>query len=230
MSRNESYDCAKCGVRHLCLASGLSTDQQDKLREITKNRKHVSAGQPIYEQEDAFSSIFVMISGASKSVVRQTNGKMSISHITLRGDFMGFPGAAYGAMPESQIALQDSVLCVISYRDLMAQMRREPLVGIQFHEAIARTSIHQQAMNLAISSPSADGKVRGFLHWFMQQLSMRGYYHHDFTLPLTREELANILGLRLETVSRAFSQLERRDFLKISGRRVQVMDSAALES
>jgi CRP/FNR family transcriptional regulator len=183
----------------------------------------------IYEQNDVFKSVFVLVSGSSKSVVRSSDGSERISDVALRSDMVGVSGLVYGFMPEGQVALENLVFCVIPYQRLIRLMQHDSLIGMQFHKVAIRTALQRQFAHLLVSNSSADRQVGGFLVWLARQLAARGQHFTDFRLPLSRGDLANFLGIRLETVSRAFSRLAKLQLTKTQGRHVRILDLPALE-
>lgn len=229
MSGEGTTDCASCGVKSLCFGIDLSHDQLPQMGHLPFDKRRVLTGQPLYKQDDKFSNVYAIISGSSKAVVC-TPGGSRITHLALRGDLVGFSGIACGTMPETQIALENCVFCVIPYHRLMRHIQHAPMVGQQFHRAIARTMLQQRAVQLLVDYSNAERKISGFLVWFSQQLAERGQYFTDFTLPLSRSDLANFLGIRLETVSRAFSRLIKLRAIKAHGRYVCILDSPSLEA
>jgi CRP/FNR family transcriptional regulator, anaerobic regulatory protein len=63
-----------------------------------------------------------------------------------------------------------------------------------------------------------------FLLDLSQRYRTRGYSASKFVLRLTREEIGSYLGLKLETVSRLFSRLQRDGLIQVEGRAVKLLD------
>jgi len=61
-----------------------------------------------------------------------------------------------------------------------------------------------------------------------RRLQQRGYSPRSLTLRMTREEIGNYLGIKLETVSRAFSRFQREGLLHVDGKHVELFDVEAL--
>ena len=57
----------------------------------------------------------------------------------------------------------------------------------------------------------------------------RGYSSSEFVLPMSRREIASYLGLKLETVSRLFSQLQEEGLIQVQGRAIKLLNLPALK-
>ncbi|MDO9621458.1 MAG: helix-turn-helix domain-containing protein, partial [Moraxellaceae bacterium] len=67
-----------------------------------------------------------------------------------------------------------------------------------------------------------------FLYGWIQRLQQRKLAGSSFRLPMARADLANHLGVAVETVSRSFSRLEQLGILQVSGKAVHIQDSTQL--
>ena len=74
----------------------------------------------------------------------------------------------------------------------------------------------------------AEQRLAFFLLDLSQRYRARGYSSCEFVLRLTREEIGSYLGLKLETVSRLFSQFQREGLIRVEGRAVKLLDQSAL--
>ena len=229
MHHDAVYFCAECGAKKLCLGADLELSQLIRLEGIPANRVYMRAGQALYRQGDAFSALFAVVSGISKSVVRLPNDELVVTGIAMRGDILGFPGMAQGMLPETLISEEDSIFCTIPYQHLMRRIQADLLVGRQFHKAVERTVLQRQSALLVTSGIKAHDKVRGFLCWYMHQLALREQESAEFKLPINYSDLASFLRLRLETVSRIFSDFSNQGIVRTRGRYIHVLDRAALQ-
>jgi CRP/FNR family transcriptional regulator len=76
----------------------------------------------------------------------------------------------------------------------------------------------------------AEERLATFLINLSRRFVRRGYSASDFHLRMTREELGSYLGLKLETVSRLFSQFQKDGAIKVEQKHVRIVDLAKLEA
>ena len=83
---------------------------------------------------------------------------------------------------------------------------------------------------MLLGSMRADERVAVFLLTLSRRYRSRGYSGIEFTLRMTREEIASYLGLKLETVSRCFSKFQEDGILEVKQRQIHVRDKQALQN
>jgi CRP/FNR family transcriptional regulator len=230
LERQQPNLCAQCGIRDLCLGSGLDVQQVTSLAGIVVGRERIQQGKVIFKQGAPFTHLFAIASGSSKAVVRPDSGHNMIAGLALRGDLVGFLGAASGIHPATVIALEDSVFCTIPYSHLLQRIAQDQTVGIQFHRLIARIMQQRQKAFLSTASTNAERRIGGFLIWFSDQLAERKQNFTDFSLPVSRSDIAAFVGLRLETVSRAFTRLHDMNLIEAKGRHIRIPNMQVLRS
>jgi len=95
-------------------------------------------------------------------------------------------------------------------------------------DRIGRSIAHDQDHAVLLARPLAQERLAGFLRELQRRQQARGESPVRIQLPMGRADIASYLGLVIETVSRAFTRLQEEQVLKVSGRRVQVLDSRRL--
>ena len=126
------------------------------------------------------------------------------------------------------IALEDSLLCALPYAQLVANCGLDPLAARQFHRLIAHDINHCQRLLLTLGRMSTDERIASFLVETSEQMAAHGYSAREFILKMTREDIANYLGMEIETVSRVFSRLQAASLLQVSKRHLKLPDIDAL--
>jgi CRP/FNR family transcriptional regulator, anaerobic regulatory protein len=221
-------ECMLCGVKTLCLGGDLDNEQILGLAGLVVERKKVPRGDVIYEEGARFTNLFTVASGALKSVVRLEDSAKRIADLSFRGDLVGFAGAYSGIYTETQIALDNCIVCVIPYQHLVEYIQQDRMVGRQFHRLVSRIMAQRQQATIYTISSSAELRVSGFLLWFSERLAERRQQPTEFSLPVSRIDLATFVGLRVETVSRAFTRLRELCLIETNGRKIRITDLYAL--
>ena len=96
------------------------------------------------------------------------------------------------------------------------------------HQIMSREIVREHGVMLLLGSMRAEERVAAFLLNLTQRLQARGFSSTALVLRMTREEIGSYLGLKLETVSRAFSKFQEDGVLEVKQRQVRVLNEAAL--
>jgi CRP/FNR family transcriptional regulator len=75
----------------------------------------------------------------------------------------------------------------------------------------------------------AEERLAAFLLNLSQRFTARGFSHAEFNLRMTREEIGSYLGLKLETVSRAFSRFQEEGLIAVQQKHIRILDVVGLK-
>jgi CRP/FNR family transcriptional regulator len=127
------------------------------------------------------------------------------------------------------VALEDGEVCVIPYSRLETLGHEVRALQQQFHKMMSREIVHEHGVMLLLGTMRAEERLATFLLNISQRLVARGYSPSEFNLRMTREEIGSYLGLKLETVSRAFSKFQDAGLVSVQQKHVQILDVAGLK-
>ena len=113
------------------------------------------------------------------------------------------------------------------YRQKLAQ--EIPNLQRNFHKLMSRELVRERGVMLLPGSMSAEERLAVFLLGLSQRFAARGYSPSEFNLRMTREEIGTYLGLKLETVSRTFSQFQEEGLIGVYQKSVRILDSGSLK-
>jgi CRP/FNR family transcriptional regulator, anaerobic regulatory protein len=207
----------------------------DNLRLLTERlaprRRVVHAGDVVFAAGDRFDTLYVLTSGFFKLVNLAADGREQVVSLKFRGDWLGFDGIATGRHGCDAVAMDTGEVWRIRYDALLQACLRRPELLAVLHEAMSREIVRDRDTLLSLNTLPADARVAEFLRWWTDTLAERGLRNDHITLPLTRAEIGNYLGMTLESVSRALSRLARGDVIRFpeKGRRdIQIPEVGAL--
>jgi len=126
------------------------------------------------------------------------------------------------------VALEDSQVCVIPYAHLESLSREFSELQRQFHKIMSREIVRDHGVMLLLGSMRAEERLAAFLLNLAQRLKARGFSSSALVLRMTRDEIGSYLGLKLETVSRAFSRFQDEGLLEVKQRSIRIVDEEAL--
>jgi CRP/FNR family transcriptional regulator len=198
---------------------------------LAPRRQLVREGDVICEAGQRFDSLYVMNSGCCKVVTLVGDGREQMVGLKFRGDWLGFDGIAAGHYACTTIAIDTGEIWVLRYQDLLNSCASQPALLAVVHGAMSREISQERGSLMSVCTLPADARVADFLRSWADALRERGLRTDQITLPLSRAEIGNYLGLTLETVSRSLSKLARHNLIGFAERRrrdLQIPDVDAL--
>ena len=222
--------CSSCNLRELCLPVGMSKDQLDRLDTMVATRRSVTRGDTLFRAGDAFNSIYAVRTGFFKTCVSSEDGRDQVTGFQMAGELLGLDGIGSERHTCDAVALEDSQVCVIPYQELEHLSREFSDLQRQFHKIMSREIVRDHGVMLLLGSMRAEERMAAFLLNLTQRLHARGFSATDLVLRMTREEIGSYLGLKLETVSRAFSKFQDDGILEVRQRQIRVLDATALQN
>jgi CRP/FNR family transcriptional regulator, nitrogen fixation regulation protein len=180
--------------------------------------------QELYGEGDAAETFFKVVSGVVRTCKFLNDGRRQIEAFHVAGDLLGFePGPGYSLTAE---AVCECTVLPYRRRSVEALLMTDEAVSRQVFSHAMRSLTRAQEHSLLLGRRSALEKVAAFLiDW--AQYSPDGMLA---TLAMTRLDMADYLGLTIETVSRTLSQLERDALIELPAtRQIRLKDLAALQ-
>ena len=221
--------CASCNLRELCLPAGLCAEDLARVENIVYARRRLKRGEALFNAGADFSAVYAIRSGFLKSSVLDGEGREQVTGFSMGGELLGLDGLGSGSYNATVVALEDSEVCVLPYA-LLDQMSREvPALQRHLHAVLAREIVRDHGVMLLLGSMRAEQRLATFLINLSKRFVRRGYSRSDFQLRMTREELGSYLGLKLETVSRLFSQFQKDGLIEVNQKHVRILDTHGLE-
>jgi CRP/FNR family transcriptional regulator, anaerobic regulatory protein len=223
-------NCSDCPIRHNAVCARCETDELARLEEI-KYYRSFEAGQTIVWSGDKMDFVGSIVSGVASLTQAMEDGRTQMVGLLLPSDFVGRPGregAAYDV-----VATTDIVMCCFRKQPFEQLMNETPHVAHRLLEMTLDELDAAREWMLVLGRKTAREKIASLLSIIgrrdASQKSKGPARTLVFDLPLTREAMADYLGLTLETVSRQMSALRRDGVIELEGkRRVIVPDMGRL--
>lgn len=224
--------CDTCVVRNRAICSSLDGDEIKALNAIGRRRTLTPGESLMWEGED---SVLVanVIEGVLKLSTGTEDGREQIVGVVYPSDFIGRPfGSTSG---HGVTALTEARVCVFSRKDFDAFAREHPSLE---HKLLQRTLAELDRTRrwmLLLGRKSASEKVASFLLEMSERLVEPGCIEtpgqplRKFALPFSRQQVADVLGLTIETVSSQFTRLKAEGLIDLPSRReVVIVDRQGL--
>jgi CRP/FNR family transcriptional regulator, anaerobic regulatory protein len=224
-----SVRCTNCHSRNHCVMAGLTPEELGAIPDSALGHRRVRRGEALYQAGEGFRSVYAVRLGFFKSFVVTEDGRSQITGFQMAGDLLGIDGIAEETHAESAVALEDSDVCVLSYRQLDPASSGSHSLHRQLQRILSREIVREHGTMILLGSMRAEERLAIFLLNLAERYQRRGYSSTDFVLRMTREEIGSYLGLKLETVSRLFSRFQEEGLLQVQGRVVKLLDLTALK-
>jgi CRP/FNR family transcriptional regulator len=182
----------------------------------------VAAGEPLFRASTPAHSIFAIRQGMIKSVRVSVDGEETILAIHTPGELLGLEAFGVRRYAYDAIALQPVVCCELSVPVLSEQSSRVRELGAALFRLLGRAA----EPRLPAARGSVRQRVTAFLLDLAQRLERHGLDSQRFSVGLSRQELANLLDARIETISRMIQRLNRERGIRIQGATVTVLSLA----
>ncbi|MDZ7587646.1 MAG: helix-turn-helix domain-containing protein [Parasphingorhabdus sp.] len=218
-------DCDSCAVRNRAICSALDEGELACLAKLGR-KQTVSRGQTLLWEGDEALVVANVIRGVLKLGVSTADGREQIVGVVFPSDFIGRPFGKES--PFSVTALTDSEVCIFTRASFDAFAREHP--DLQ-HKLLQRTLDEldraRQWMML-LGRKNANERIATLLIEISDRLGAAGCapitpFLDRFELPMDRQQMGDILGLTIETVSRQLTKLREAGIIELPDRRTVVI-------
>jgi len=197
--------CGQCGTRHLSVCMGVDEQFLAQLAAVVTTVHLPAHGMLAFEGEEA-ACFFNVTSGSVKLYKLLPDGRQQIVGFLFAGDFIGL--AVRDTYAYSVEAIGPTTACRFERRKFEDLLERFPNMAFRLRERASDELAIAQEQMLSLGRKSAKERMASFL----MQLSLRaeslGRPANPIALPMTRADMADYLGLTIETVSRTISRLK----------------------
>ena len=221
--------CSQCNLRELCLPFGLDPNEVDRLDELVGSRRKIKRQQHLYRSGDAFEAIYAIRAGSFKTDVILEDGRDQVTGFQMTGEVLDLDGISTEHHSCNAIALEDSEVCVIPFSRLEELSREVESLQHQFHKIMSREIVRDHGVMMLLGSMRAEERLAAFLLNMSQRFTARGFSPSEFHLRMTRDEIGSYLGLKLETVSRAFSRFQEDGLVAVQQKHIRILDTPGLK-
>lgn len=216
----QNRDCGSCPIQHQAVCSRCEPNELDALDKIKYYRTY-EAGQPILWSGDQLDFVASVVVGVASLTQTMEDGRTQMVGLLLPSDFLGHPGRSEAKFDVN--AVTDLTLCCFHRKSFETLLSSTPHISQRLLEMTMDELDAAREWMLLLGRKSAREKIASLL----SIIARRDARLHlvppvdgtKFELPLTREEMADYLGLTLETVSRQMSALKKDGVIQLTGTR-----------
>ncbi|MBB4132588.1 CRP/FNR family transcriptional regulator [Xanthomonas campestris] len=219
-------DCAQCAVRGRAICAALSAQEMDALDQAIHAQTY-APGSTLVRTGETRHHVYTVTSGALRMVRTLPDGRRQITGFVLPGDYVGLTET-----PQHRHDIEAIVASRVC-RTPMAQMRqlreRYPQLERKLFQRASMELAAAQDTGLLLARLQPSERLAHFLLRLAARSTQPGATGDTVALPMSRSDIADHLGLTVETVSRTFTKLKQQRLIALPQLHlVQVLDYAAV--
>jgi len=225
-SNSQGQVCDRCGSRVSGLCQPLDAAALD---EISGEAQQLSmpAHSAVFREGDPSGRVFTLIEGFAKLTRLLPDGKQQVVGFRFAGDIIGYTTLPH--YPFDAELLTEARLCRLDRGQLDALLRRYPKMERRMLDLCVQELTATQEQLVTVGRRSAEARVAAFLISLLEASRRRGLTRPVLEMPMTRADIADFLGLTLETVSRSLTAFRKRGWIREPvHHRVELVNTPAL--
>jgi CRP/FNR family transcriptional regulator, anaerobic regulatory protein len=219
--------CTDCVVRQFSLCEVLDDVELRELEHLGRH-VHFASCETVFAQEEMTTSFYNVLDGVVRLYKLLPDGRRQIVGFALPGDFLGLtisPRHSFSADAIGPVAV-----CRFSRTSFARFIEAKSHILLRINELAVRELNQAQDHMVLLGRRSAEEKVATFLIGWRDRLVRLSGATKTLPLPMSRQDIADYLGLTIETVSRTFTKFERDGVIEILPGSICLLDPARAEA
>lgn len=227
--------CNRCKDK-LCMhkvpiLASLDRDDLEKIADLITH--HIfKKGETLIREGDRTDSIVIIHEGSAKAYKTTSDGREQILYVFSEGDFFGEQNLLRNYYATFTVeALQTLKTCHLSKSQFQQLLYSFPDIAVKIIDELGSRMTRLETALQSMGVRNVDNRIGGILMEFAAKYGSEEPSGTVIHLPLSREGIANYLGVARETVSRKFSQLESEGVIRSrNNKEIIILDPEALQS
>jgi CRP/FNR family transcriptional regulator len=220
--------CRACSLNALCVPHSLTKEEVEIVDAEVKRRKPVQRNSTVFESGQNFTSLYVVLSGAIKTFSINQEGDERVIGFYFPGEMFGMDAIHSGSHISTAKALQTTAICEIPYERLDKLSSQIHNLQTHMYRLLSKEISEDQRLQLLLTKSTSEERVGNFLLSLSHRYQQRHLSPTSFCLPMARTDIANYLGMAVETVSRILTRLQNKQILHVDGKEVKILDHHGL--
>jgi CRP/FNR family transcriptional regulator len=204
------------------LPRGLEIKDLEQLEKVIKRTHPLQSGEYLFRAGQEFQYIYALRSGSVKLNLMDEQGNDQILGFYFPGEILGLDAIDGKKHLCSAVALETSSYCAFPFTALSEICQSVPALQNQMFRLMSRELTHENELLLTIGTRNAEERLATFLITLSSRFHRLGYSAREIKLSMSRQEIANYLGLTIETVSRIMSRFQREELIGVNRKQVLI--------
>lgn len=227
---DKSVSCMGCGLYNQCIPRGFNQRETLQIDKVIDHKHHCKRNDYLIRSGDPMEAVYAVRTGSFKLITSDAEGTEQVLGFYFPGDLIGLEGFATQIHSCSVIALENASVCRLSCANLDVYSEKISSLRRELTQLLASEMTSRHDMLLALGKMSAEEKLAVFLVKLSSNFSRRGFSATEFNLSMSRLDIADYLGITIETVSRLLARLQEEKLIAVERRNIRILDLASLRS
>jgi CRP/FNR family transcriptional regulator len=221
--------CSEIGLSARCFLCDLSGSSLGDFNTISLTGVF-PRGAKLFTEGQRSKGVFILCNGSAKLSISSSKGR-SLVRIAEQGEILGLSATILGSPYEDSAEMLESGQVNFIQRDhFLSFLRNHAEASLRVAEQLSHiyTSAREQMRALVLSDSAAEKLARLLLGWGQKTSMLTGQAIH-LNLLLTHEEIAQMIGVSRETVTRLLGEFRATGIIQLKGHKLVIKDIEALE-
>ncbi|MBU2652165.1 MAG: Crp/Fnr family transcriptional regulator [Bacteroidetes bacterium] len=218
------YHCSECKIK----SDAVGTLKRKDLDFLSQNCMEITLrrGESIIRQGTVSTHIAYLKSGLAKTHMSGPAGRDQILKIVTPGYYIGIQAIMFDKVHRySASALNESVYCLIDSKSFMHLVRRNQVFAYEIVKYLSMDELTYYDRFVNQLQKHLNGRLADALTYFSQMYGGKGVFH----LPVSKTDLAGLIGSSRESVSRALKEMSETGVIRVDGRKISILNVQLLE-
>ncbi len=221
--------CKECSLHQLCLPRSINGSDLEKLDRIIERKKPLKRNEHLFHIGSPFATIYVVRSGSLKTYSPTVDGQEQVTGFHLPGELLGLDAIGKGQHPCAAKALETTSVCEVPFEHLENLAQELPTLQHQLLRLMSKEIFDDQELMLLLGKKTAEARLSAFLLSISLRFKQRGFSSAEFYLSMSRNDIANYLGLAVETVSRMFTRFQEEGIITAERKHIVINDRETMQ-
>jgi len=222
--------CKECNLRELCFPHGMNEEDLTNMEAVVDQPKPLHKNDYLYRDGDNATAIYAVRSGCVKTMTESANGDEQIVGFHMAGELLGLDGFADGMHSCNAVALETSSVCELPMDQLETLCHDVPGLQKAMQRIMGKEVSNDHKLLLLLGKMTAEERLASFLLSLSARMRERHWNATEFNLTMPRQDIANYLGVAVETVSRLFATFQNEKIIEVDRRHITILDIARLKT
>ncbi|MGA7159792.1 MAG: Crp/Fnr family transcriptional regulator [Bacteroidota bacterium] len=175
---------------------------------------HLNKGKMLFQEGEAANFFYIVKSGRVKMSNYSDDGREFVQGYFSEGQSFGEPPFfSHGPYPASAVAVDDSKVWKVSHHEFLKLLKNNFEIHLELTRILCDRLIYKSTMLSELAIEEAEHRLTTLIQYLVTPVDQQAKTHKK--LIFTRQQLADMTGLRVETVIRSVKSLEKKRFLEI---------------
>lgn len=221
--------CSQCNLRELCFPHGMNDEELANMESVVDQPTPLHKNDLLYRDGDNASAIYAVRSGCIKTMTESANGEEQIVGFHLAGEILGLDGFVDNIHTCNAQALETSSVCELPLDKLEALCHSLPGLQKQMRRIMGKEVSADHKLLLLLGKMTAEERLASFLLSLSTRMEERKWKKNELKLAMPRQDIANYLGMAVETVSRLFAAFQSDKIIEVDRRHITILDIPRLK-